>query len=196
MELYGLSPEEMERRVVTVYERTLTTTVNDIEHIESQSYSGVAVVRISSSRTSNRHGGGAGDGHLPDPTAHPAARHFSAQRHQVRRLERAVLQLSLQSQTLSEQQIFDLGQNFIRTQLATVQGASIPLPFGGKFRQVMVDLNPDALYAKNLSPLEISNALNLQNLILPAGTAKIGTANTRSSSTAARAWWSSLTIFR
>ena len=80
----------------------------------------------------------------------------------------------LESKTLSEQQIFDLGLNFIRTQLATVQGAAVPLPFGGKFRQVMVDLNPEALYAKQLSPADVSNALNQQSLILPAGDAKIG----------------------
>ena len=80
-----------------------------------------------------------------------------------------VLQLGLESKTLSEQQIFDLGLNFIRTQLATVQGASVPLPFGGKFRQVMVDLNPEALYAKGLSPADVSNALGQQSLILPAG---------------------------
>ena len=85
-----------------------------------------------------------------------------------------ILQLGLDSKTLSEQELFDLGQNFIRTQLATVQGASVPLPYGGKFRKIMVDLDPDALYAKQLSATDISNALNLQNLILPAGTAKIG----------------------
>ena len=85
-----------------------------------------------------------------------------------------VLQLSINSKTLSEQELYDYGQNFIRTQLATVQGASIPLPYGGKARQIMVDLDPDALYAKHLSATDISNALNLQNLILPAGTAKVG----------------------
>ena len=85
-----------------------------------------------------------------------------------------ILQLSLSSKTLSEQQIFDLGRNFIRTNLATVQGASIPLPYGGKPRQVMVDLDPQAMYAKGLSATDVSNAMNLQNLILPAGDAKFG----------------------
>ena len=85
-----------------------------------------------------------------------------------------ILQLGLESQTLSEQELFDLGQNFIRTQLATIQGASVPLPYGGRFRNVMVDLNPDALYAKQLSPADISTAMGNQNLILPAGTAKMG----------------------
>jgi multidrug efflux pump subunit AcrB len=84
-----------------------------------------------------------------------------------------VLKLGLSSKTLREQEIFDLGQNFIRTPLATVQGAAVSYPFGGKNRAVMVDLNPDELYAKQLSPLDVSNALNLQNLILPAGTAKM-----------------------
>src|SRR6202008_3981685 len=84
-----------------------------------------------------------------------------------------ILQLGLSSKTLREQEIFDLGNNFIRTPLGTVQGASVSFPFGGKQRAVMVDLNLDELYAKQLSPIDVSNALNLQNLILPAGTAKL-----------------------
>ena len=75
---------------------------------------------------------------------------------------------------MSEQELFDMGQNFIRTQLATIQGAAVPLPYGGKFRQVMVDLNPDQLYAKGLSASDVSAALGNQNLIFPAGTVKIG----------------------
>ena len=171
----GLSAEEMEKRVVTIYERTLTTTVNDIEHIESQSYNGVSVVRLffqpnvkidmavaqvtAISQTLLRI--------LPPGIFPPSVVKYDAS-------SVPVLQLGLQSKTISEQELFDLAQNFIRTQLATVQGASIPLPFGGKNRQVMIDLNPDALYARQLSALDVSNALNLQNLILPAGTAKIG----------------------
>src|SRR5271157_2284988 len=84
-----------------------------------------------------------------------------------------VLSLGLSSKTLHEQELFDLGNNFIRTPLGTVQGASVSYPFGGKQRSVMVDLNQDELYAKQLSPIDVSNALNLQNLILPAGTAKL-----------------------
>src|SRR5437867_6307107 len=84
-----------------------------------------------------------------------------------------VLQLGLSSRTLAEQEIFDLGNNFIRTPLGTVQGASVSYPLGGKSRAVMVDLNLEELYAKQLSPIDVSNALNLQNLILPAGTAKL-----------------------
>lgn len=170
----GISPDEMEKRIVTIYERALTTTVNDIEHIESQSYAGVAVVRLffqpnvkidlaiaqvtAISQTLLRV--------LPPGTFPPNVIKYDAS-------SVPVLQLGLRSKTLSEQELYDLGQNFVRTQLATVQGAAIPLPFGGRARQIMVDLNPDALYAKELSPLDVSNALNLQNLILPAGTLKI-----------------------
>src|ERR1039457_345396 len=171
----GLSPEEMEKRVVTAFERSLTSNVNDIEHIESQSYSGYAVFRIffhpnvkvdmavaqvtATMNTSLRQ--------MP-PGMFPA---------NVLKYDAAsvpVLQLGLSSTTLKEQEIFDIGNNFIRTPLGTVQGASVSYPFGGKQRAVMVDLNLDELYAKQLSPIDISNALNLQNLILPAGTAKFG----------------------
>jgi multidrug efflux pump subunit AcrB len=171
----GISPEEMEKRIVTISERSLTTTVNDIEHIESQSYNGVAVVRVffhpyakvelaiaqitAVSQTILRA--------LPPGIYPPAILKYTAS-------SVPILQLSLSSKTLTEQQIFDLGRNFIRTNLATVQGASIPLPYGGKPRQVMVDLDPPAMYAKGLSATDISNALNLQNLILPAGDAKFG----------------------
>src|SRR5579862_5544414 len=170
----GLSPEEMEKRVVTSFERSLTSNVNDIEHIESQSYNGYAVIRIyfhpnvkidmavaqvtSAMQTSLRQ--------MP-PGMFPA---------NVLKYDAAsvpILQLGLSSKTLKEQEIFDLGNSFIRTPLGTVQGASVSYPFGGKQRSVMVDLNPDELYAKQLSPIDISNALNLQNLILPAGTAKL-----------------------
>src|SRR5205823_5811259 len=85
-----------------------------------------------------------------------------------------ILQLGLESPAMSEQELFDMGQNFIRTQLATIPGASVPLPYGGKFRSVMVDLDPEQLFAKGLSPADVSSALGNQNIILPAGTAKIG----------------------
>jgi multidrug efflux pump subunit AcrB len=170
----GLSPEEMEKRVVTAFERSLTSNVNDIEHIESQSYNGYAVVRIffhpnvkidmavaqttATMNTSLRQ--------MP-PGMFPA---------NILKYDAAsvpVLQLGLSSKTLKEQEIFDISNNFIRTPLGTVQGASVSYPFGGKQRSVMVDLNLDELYAKQLSPIDVSNALNLQNLILPAGTAKL-----------------------
>jgi len=170
----GLSPEEMEKRVVTGFERSLTSNVNDIEHIESQSYSGYAVVKIyfhpnvkidmavaQTTATMQRA--------LPQmpPGMFPA---------NILKYDAAsvpILQLGLSSKTLREQEIFDIGNNFIRTPLGTVQGASVSYPFGGKQRAVMVDLNLEELYAKQLSPIDVSNALNLQNLILPAGTAKL-----------------------
>src|SRR5438477_4836104 len=170
----GLSPEEMEKRVVTGFERTLTSNVNDIEHIESQAYNGYAVVRIYfhpnvkvdmavAQVTATMQ---SGLRQMP-PGMFPA---------NVLKYDAAsvpILQLGLSSKTLREQEIFDLGNNFIRTPLGTVQGASVSYPFGGKQRAVMVDLNLDDLYSKQLAPIDVSNALNLQNLILPAGTAKL-----------------------
>ncbi|HEY6343120.1 MAG TPA: efflux RND transporter permease subunit [Bryobacteraceae bacterium] len=169
----GLSPEEMEKRIVTNFERGLTSSVSDVEHIESQSYNTVAVVRAY---------------FHPNVKIDMAVAQVTAQAEvQLRTMPPGItppnvlkydaasvpiLQLGLSSKTLHEQELFDLGQNFIRTPLATVQGASISYPFGGKQRQVQVDLNLDELYAKQLSPIDISNALNLQNLVLPAGTAK------------------------
>src|SRR5580692_8269579 len=172
----GLSPEEMEKRVVTGFERSLTSNVNDIEHIESQSYSGYAVVKIyfhpnvkidmAVAQTS--------------ATMQTALRQmppgmFPANILKYDASSVPILQLGLSSKTLREQEIFDIGNNFIRTPLGTVQGASVSYPFGGKQRAVMVDLNLEDLYAKQLAPIDISNALSLQNLILPAGTAKLGT---------------------
>jgi multidrug efflux pump subunit AcrB len=171
----GLSPEEMEKRMVTIFERSMTTTVNDIEHIESQSYSGVSVTRVyfqpnvkidmalaqvtAISQTLLRI--------FPPGTTPPNILKYDAS-------SVPILQLGLESKTLSEQDIFDLGLNFIRTQLATVQGAAVPLPYGGKFRQIMVDLIPDQLYAKGISATDVSNAVSAQSIILPAGDAKIG----------------------
>src|SRR5438477_4427309 len=170
----GLSPEEMEKRVVTNFERSLTSNVTDIEHIESQSYNGYAVVRIFF------HPNVKVDMAVAQVTAtmNTALRQmppgmFPANVLKYDAASVPILQLGLSSKTLSEQEIFDLGNSFIRTPLGTVQGASVSYPFGGKQRQVMVDLNPDDLYAKQVSPIDVSNALNLQNLILPAGTAKL-----------------------
>jgi multidrug efflux pump subunit AcrB len=170
----GLPPEEMEKRIVTFFERAMTTTVNDIEHIESQSYTGVSVVRVyfqpnakvevalaqitAISQTLLRP--------LPPGTMPPSIIKYDAS-------SVPILQLGLQSDTMSEQELFDMGQNFIRTPLATIQGASVPLPYGGRFRQVMVDLNPDQLYAKGMSAADVSAILGTQNLIFPAGTVKI-----------------------
>jgi multidrug efflux pump subunit AcrB len=170
----GLSPEEMEKRVVTGFERSLTSNVNDIEHIESQSYNGYAVVRI------YFHSNVKIDMAVAQTTAtmNTSLRQmppgmFPANILKYDAASVPILQLGLSSPTLTEQEIFDLGNNFIRTPLGTVQGASVSYPFGGKQRAVMVDLDLDQLYAKQLSPADVSNALNLQNLILPAGTAKL-----------------------
>src|ERR1700686_4077749 len=169
----GLSPEEMEKRVVTGFERSLTSNVNDIEHIESQAYNGYAVVRI------YFHPNVKIDMAVAQVTAtmQTALRQmppgmFPANVLKYDAASVPILQLGLSSKTLREQEIFDLGNNFIRTPLGTVQGASVSYPFGGKQRAVMVDLNLDDLYAKQLSPIDVSNALNLQNLIVPAGTTK------------------------
>ena len=170
----GLSPEEMEKRVVTNFERGLTSSVNDIEHIESQSYNSIAVVRIFF------HPNVQVDMAVAQVTsqAQSAIRNmppgmFPANIFKYDAASVPILQLGLSSETLREQDIFDLGNNFIRTPLGTVQGANVSYPFGGKNRSVMVDLNLDELYAKQLSPIDVSNALNLENLILPAGTAKL-----------------------
>ena len=171
----GVAPEEMEKRFVTVTERAMTTTVNDIEHIESQSYSGVAVIKVYFHEGSRVEMGVAQVTSIvqtllrtmPAGTTPPLIVQFSAS-------NVPIIQLGLSSKSLSEQQLYDLGLNFVRTQLATVQGAQIPLPYGGKARQIMVDLDPQLLFAKGLSPVDVSNALSAQNVVLPAGTEKIG----------------------
>src|SRR5258706_10392467 len=171
----GMSPGEMEGRMVRNFEGFLTTTVNDIEHIESQSLNGVAVIRVhfqpgakieeaeaqvvSAGQTALRQ--------MPPGTTPPLVLRYSAS-------TVPILQLSMGSNTLSEQQLFDISAQFFRTELATVQGAMIPWPYGGKQRQIMVDLEPDKLFGFGLSAADISTAINLQNLILPSGTAKMG----------------------
>jgi multidrug efflux pump subunit AcrB len=171
----GLSPNEVEGRMVTISERAMTTTVNSIEHIESQSLAGVGLIRVFFQPDANI---GSANAEvtainqtllriMPPGTTPPLIIRYSAS-------NVPILQLALQSPRLSEQQLYDYGLNFIRTQLATVQGAQVPLPWGGKVRSVMVDLDPDALYAKGLSAFDVSSALGSQNVILPAGTAKIG----------------------
>src|SRR5258708_117757 len=171
----GVAPEEMEKRFVTVTERAMTTTVNDIEHIESQSYNGVSVIKVFFHEGAKVEAGVAQVTSitqtllriLPPGTTPPLIIQYSAS-------NVPILQLGLSSKSLSEQQLYDLGLNFIRTQLATIQGAQVPLPYGGKSAQVMVDIDPQKLYGKGVSPADVSNALNAQNVILPAGTEKIG----------------------
>ncbi len=171
----GLSPEEMANRIVSGFERGLTTSVNDIEHIESQSYNGVAVIRVYfypgarievaqaqvvANAQSNLRGN-------PPGTFPPNILKYDVS-------SVPVLQIGLGSATMSESQLFDYGNSFIRTQLATIQGATIPNPYGGKFRTILADLDPDAMYAKQVSASDVLNAMQLQNLILPAGNAKFG----------------------
>jgi multidrug efflux pump subunit AcrB len=171
----GLSPEEMGNRITTPFERAVTTTVNDIQHMESQSINGIAVIKVFFQPGANLPSAVAEVTaiaqtllrQLPPGTTPPLVITYSAS-------SVPVLQLSLSGQGLSEQALNDIGTNFIRTQLATVQGASIPFPYGGKQRQVQVDIDTKALQAKGLSPADVVNAFGVQNIILPAGTAKIG----------------------
>ena len=171
----GLPPEEMEKRIVTNYERVLTTTVNDIEHIESQSLTGIAVVKIffqpgarieaataqvtAVSQSMLRQ--------MPPGATPPFIIRYSAS-------NVPILQAALESDSLSEQQLFDYGTNFVRADLATIQGTQIPWPYGGKQRQIMVDIDPARLYGYGLSPRDVNAAIGTQNVILPTGTTKMG----------------------
>ena len=172
----GMSPDDMARRVLFVSERAMTTTVNNIERIEATAYNGVGLIRVYMQQGTN----------VDLAVAQVTAVSQTLLRNmppgifpplivQTDASSVPILQLGLSSGTLTEQQLYDYGQNFIRTRLATIPGISVPLPYGGKVRQVMVDLDPDALYGKGLSATDISNALDLQNLILPTGTVKVGT---------------------
>jgi multidrug efflux pump subunit AcrB len=171
----GLPPAEMETRIVSIFERSLTTLVSNIEHIESQSLNGVAVIKVYLQPGANVEGAiseviaesQVGLKQFPPGTTPPLVISYDAS-------SVPIVQLGLSGKGMSEQQLNDLGVNFIRPQLATVQGASIPLPYGGKVRQVMVDIDSHQLMAKGLSPMDVVNAVNAQNVILPAGTAKIG----------------------
>jgi multidrug efflux pump subunit AcrB len=171
----GLVPEDMADRIVSITERALTTTVGNIEHIESQSLYGIAVVKVFLQPTASIEQGIAQITavsqtqlkQLPIGTTPPLILAYSAS-------SVPVLQLALSGQNMSEQQLNDYGLNFIRTQIITVPGASVPYPYGGKQRQVQVDLNTTALQSKGLSPLDVVNAISVQNLVLPTGTSKIG----------------------
>jgi len=171
----GLNPDDMSNRIVFQTERGLTTLVDNISHIESQSLNSVAVVKVffqpgaditkaiaqvtASSQIQLRQ--------LPPGTTPPLVITYSAS-------SVPIIQLALSGQKLSEQQLFDYGVNFIRTRLITIPGCAIPYPYGGKQRQVQVDLDTNALQSKGLSPLDVVNAISAQNLILPSGTSKIG----------------------
>ncbi|WP_321893598.1 efflux RND transporter permease subunit [Paraburkholderia tropica] len=171
----GLQPDDMSGRIVTYYERTLGTTVNDVAHIESQSFRGYGIVKIffqptvdvrtataqvtSVSQTVLKQ--------MPPGTTPPQILNYNAS-------TVPVLQLALTSNTLNEQQLGDYATNFIRPQLLSVPGVAIPTPYGGKTREVQIDLNPQALQARKLSAQDVANALAQQNQIIPAGTQKIG----------------------
>jgi multidrug efflux pump subunit AcrB len=171
----GLDPQDISDRIVSITERNLTTTVDNIAHIESQSYYGIAVVKVffqpsvsidkaiaqitANSQTQLRQ--------LPLGSTPPLIITYSAS-------TVPILQLGLSGKGIAEQQLNDYGLNFIRPRLVTVEGAAVPYPYGGKQRQVQVDLNTAALQAKGLSALDVVTAISAQNLILPTGTSKIG----------------------
>ncbi len=172
----GLSPNEMAGRIVTPYERLLSTTVNDIDHIESQSLPGIGIVKIyfqpgvdirtataqvtSISQTAVKQ--------MPAGTTPPLIINYSA-------ATVPILQLAQSGKGMSEQKLFDLSQTVVRPGLISVPGAAIPYPYGGRIRQIQIDLDPVALQSKGLSAQDVSNAIAAQNQILPAGTIKIGT---------------------
>ena len=171
----GISPDEMAGRITAPLERYLTTIVNDVEHAESQTYSGVSVIKVffqpgvninlamsqvtAFSQSVLKQ--------MPLGVNAPLIMKYNAS-------SVPILQLALSSERLTESQLFDFGNQFIRSQIATVAGASIPYPFGGAARQIQVDLRPDALRAHGLSAVDVNTAIGNQNLVLPAGTQKIG----------------------
>jgi CzcA family heavy metal efflux pump len=171
----GLQPQEMEQRITGNVERGIATLVSDVEHTESQSLNGIAVIKVYFQPNANIQTALAQSAaisqtflrFLPPGTTPPLVIIYSAS-------TVPVIQLGLTSDTLSEQNLFDFGNNFIRTQLATIPGAATPFPYGGKQRLVSVDTDPTALQSKGLSAVDIVNAVAAQNLILPAGTAKLG----------------------
>jgi len=171
----GLSAQEMAQRVTAVNERSLTTTVNDIEHIESQSLAGIAIIKIFFQPTANIQTAIAQTvsieqaqlRSMPPGMTPPLIIKYSAS-------SIPVIQLGLSSPTMTEQALGDTALNFLRPQLVTVPGAAIPFPYGGKSRLVSVDLDTQAMLAKGLTPADVVSAVNAQNLALPSGTAKIG----------------------
>src|SRR5215468_4718662 len=172
----GLQPEDTEKRIVNNFERFLTTIVSDIDHMESLSVTGQAIIKIylqpganvsqaiaqttAISQTSVRA--------MPPGMVPPLIMQYSA-------TAVPIMQIAMESDTLSEQQLFDYGINYIRSEIATIPGAQIPYPYGGKQRFIMIDIDPPRLHALGLSPRDVQNALAVQNVVLPSGTAKLGT---------------------
>src|SRR3984957_18325120 len=171
----GLPAVEMEQRFTSNFERALTTTTNGIEHIESQSLYGVSVIKVffhpgTKIEMANAQVTAIAQTVLkqfPPGSTPPLVVNYSAS-------NVPIIQGSVHSETLSEQELFDLTSNFLRTGLATVQGVQMPWPYGGKQRQVMIDIDLPKLYALGLSPNDVSNAVQAQNLIVPSGTTKLG----------------------
>jgi CzcA family heavy metal efflux pump len=171
----GLPPEDMERRITSNFERFLTTVVNDIDHVDSQTLTGVSVIKIYFQPQAKIEEAIAqvtavaqGAVRLMPPGATPPLIiRYSAS-------NVPILQLALGGEGMSEQQLFDYGVNFVRADLVTVPGAQIPWPYGGKQRQIMIDIDPKRLYAWGLSPRDVNTALGLGNVVLPSGTAKMG----------------------
>src|SRR6266478_6594899 len=171
----GLNPEEMEGRFTTGFERILTTTVDNIEHIESTTINGQSIIKIflqpnASLDTANAQITAVSQvalRQLPAGAQPPLILNFSAS-------TVPIIQLALSGEGLSKQQLNDIGLNFLRTQLVTVPGAAVPYPYGGKQAQIMINLNNSLLQAKGLSPADIVTTLAQQNLVVPSGTVKIG----------------------
>ena len=171
----GLDAGEIEKRIIYNHERTLTTTVNDIEHVESTSYNGVGIIKVFLQPGSSVDAGVAQITavaqtilrQMPPGTTPPLIIRYNAS-------TVPILQYSITSKTLSEQELYDLAQNQVRVGLSMVKGSAIPWPYGGRARQVSVDLDLSALKSKGLAPQDVVNAISAQNLILPSGTAKIG----------------------
>jgi len=171
----GLPPEEMAGRMTTQFQRALTTTVNDIERIEANNYTGVGIVKIffqpgADVRTANAQVTAISQTllrQMPPGTLPPLILNYNAS-------TVPIIQLALSGKGLPEQTLFDLGLNFVRVPIVTVPGAAMPYPFGGKFRQVQIDVDPEAMRARGLSGQDVANAFAAQNLITPVGTEKIG----------------------
>ena len=183
----GLPPDQMAGRMLTQFQRALTTTVNDIEHIEATSYTGLGIIKVFFQpsvdiRIANAQVTAVSQTllkQMPPDTTPPLILNYNAS-------TVPIIQLALSGQGMSEQELADIGLNAMRTPLVTVPGAAIPFPYGGKTRQVQIDLDSAAMQARGLSGQDVANALAAQNLITPVGTQKIGAFEYRSSSTTRR----------
>src|SRR5579863_2908328 len=170
----GLPPDQMSGRIITPYQRILTTTVNDIEHITANSYNGIGIVKIffqpnADIRTANAQVTAVSQTvikTMPPGATPPLILNYSAS-------TVPIIQLALSGEGLTEQNLADIAINQLRTPLVTVPGAAIPYPYGGKQRQIQIDINSTALQSLGLSGQDVANALAAQNLITPAGTQKI-----------------------